>query len=79
MSAFGGKADIGQPSLHRPRFMSTRPNQLMRCRSERGVPGARGPKGEPAPQIAAWKIDSERYRAVPFYSDGQTGTGNRDT
>jgi hypothetical protein len=51
----------------------------MRCRSERGVPGARGPKGEPAPQIAAWKIDSERYRAVPFYSDGQTGTGKRDT
>jgi hypothetical protein len=34
---------------------------------------ARGPKGEPAPQITAWKIDRERYRAVPLYSDGKFG------
>jgi len=30
------------------------------------VPGARGPKGEPAPSITAWKIDREHYRAVPL-------------
>jgi hypothetical protein len=37
------------------------------------VPGARGPQGKPAPPITAWKIDRERYRAVPFYSDGKPG------
>jgi hypothetical protein len=26
-----------------------------------------------APPITAWKIDRERYRAVPFYSDGKPG------
>jgi hypothetical protein len=37
---------------------------------------ARGPQGEPglaAPSITAWKIDRERYRAVPFYADGKSG------
>jgi hypothetical protein len=28
MSAFGGKADIGQTVAHRPRFMSTRPSPV---------------------------------------------------
>jgi hypothetical protein len=40
------------------------------------VPGARSPQGKPglaAPLITAWKIDRERYRAVPFYSDGKPG------
>jgi hypothetical protein len=40
------------------------------------VPGARGPQVKPglaAPPITAWKIDRERYRAVPFYSDGKPG------
>jgi hypothetical protein len=44
--------------------------------AKRGLPGARGPKGEPglaAPQIIGWKVDRERYRAVPFYSDGKPG------
>jgi hypothetical protein len=26
-----------------------------------------------APPITAWKIDRERYHAVPFYSDGKPG------
>jgi hypothetical protein len=46
------------------------------ARGERGLPGARGPQGEPglaAPPITAWKIDHERYRAVPFLSDGKPG------
>jgi hypothetical protein len=25
------------------------------------------------PPVTAWKIDRERYRAVPFYSDGKPG------
>jgi hypothetical protein len=24
-------------------------------------------------QIVGWKVDHERYRAVPFYSDGKPG------
>jgi hypothetical protein len=34
------------------------------------------PQGKPglaAPPITAWKIDRERYRAVPFYADGKPG------
>jgi hypothetical protein len=39
------------------------------------LPAPRGPKGEPglAAQITALKIDRQRYRAVPFYSDGKPG------
>jgi hypothetical protein len=35
-----------------------------------------GPKGEPglaAAQIVRWKVDRERYRAVPFYACGKPG------
>lgn len=47
------------------------------ARGERGERGARGPNGRPAtwdrPTIIGWKVDSERYRIVPFLSNGQPG------
>jgi hypothetical protein len=47
------------------------------ARGERGLRGARGPAGKPASErpalIIGWKVDAERYRAVPYLADGRPG------
>jgi hypothetical protein len=45
-------------------------------RGERGARGEQGPQGAPgvpAPTIKDWKLDRERYVAVPVMSDGKDG------
>jgi hypothetical protein len=49
------------------------------ARGEKGVPGPRGErgtkgeKGEPGLTITAWKLDRERYRAIPMMSNNTFG------
>jgi hypothetical protein len=44
-----------------------------------GAPGALGPrgnrgdKGEPAPRLATWSIDAERFVVTPIFGDGSSG------
>lgn len=38
-----------------------------------GPPGKKGERGEAAPTIVSWQLDQERYRAIPFLSDGTPG------
>jgi hypothetical protein len=38
-----------------------------------GPRGAKGERGEAAPIVASWYIDRERYRAIPFMTDGSPG------
>ena len=56
--------------------------QLLAVPGKRGVAGERGPQGErgakgeqgePGISILRWKLDRERYIAVPVMSDGTNG------
>jgi hypothetical protein len=38
-----------------------------------GPRGEKGERGEAVPTIASWYIDRERYRAIPFMTDGSPG------
>jgi hypothetical protein len=56
--------------------------QLLAAAGKRGVAGEKGPQGERGPKgeqgesgisIARWKLDRERYIAIPVMSDGTNG------
>src|SRR5258708_26923296 len=42
-------------------------------KGERGLPGPRGDPGTSGATIVGWKIDPERYVAMPVMSDGSDG------
>jgi hypothetical protein len=42
-------------------------------KGDRGAQGDRGERGAPAPRIASWKVDREKYAVTPIMSDGSSG------
>jgi hypothetical protein len=38
-----------------------------------GALGPRGNKGEPAPRLATWSVDAERFTVTPVFGDGSSG------
>jgi hypothetical protein len=38
-----------------------------------GPAGSRGDRGEPAPRLATWSVDAERFVVTPIFGDGTSG------
>jgi hypothetical protein len=42
-------------------------------RGEIGPRGEKGDRGEPAPRLATWTVDAERFTVTPIFGDGSSG------
>ena len=47
--------------------------QLLVKQGKTGAVGEKGERGDRAPRISSWRLDRERYMAVPVLTDGSEG------